>query len=154
MPSGLTQRQLQTQQTQFLHNTDSATKRIGLPTLAKPENLCRGVPFHPHSPVLMLTTDTSQIDYGAHLGEHKAQGCWSLSEMRLHINLLELRDIRQGGARSHSLCTEAIKLWNWCVQHHIKVTTSYLPACHNTTVYTLSRHFSEEHEWELHPTIF
>lgn len=58
---------------------------------------------------------------------------------------------RQRGVQSHSLCTKAMRLWNWCIQHHIDISASDLPGCRNTTADTLSRWFSQEHNgnWTL-----
>lgn len=130
----------------------------------------------------MITTDTSLIGWRAHLQNHTIQGCWSQTKTHLHINLLERRAAhnacthffpliknrtirvmtgigcmfyinRQEGAWSHSLCTEAMKRWNWCIQHNINIAAAYLPGCLNTTVDILSRQFDQNHEWELNKMI-
>ncbi|KAM7166314.1 uncharacterized protein RBU57_007209 [Macrochelys suwanniensis] len=134
-------------------------------------------------PSVTITTDASLIGWGAHLGHHNVQGKWSPTETRLHINLLELRAVhnacrhflplirgtsisvltdnmacmfyinRQGGARSHLLCVEAMNLWNFCIHNNINITASYLPGCQNITADSLSRHFSQEHEWKIHDRV-
>lgn len=106
----------------------------------QPKNSCVGVPFLQLAPTMILTTDASLICWGAHLHTHTVQGRWSLTEFTLHINLLELQEVcnaclyflplithctirvmtdnsacmfyinRQGRARSHLLCLEALKL--------------------------------------------
>lgn len=50
-------------------------------------------------PMLTLTTDASLIGRGAHLNNHKVQGKRSPSEVVLHINLLELRAVRNACVR-------------------------------------------------------
>ncbi|XP_075783465.1 DNA repair protein RAD51 homolog 2 isoform X1 [Pelodiscus sinensis] len=145
-----------------------------------PQNLLSGVPFHAQRPTVQITTDASLIGWGAHLQQHRVQGLWSAQESLLHINLLELRAVsnacrhflqrirghavhiltdnictvyyinRQGGARSRSLCAEAIRLWNWAIHHNITLTASYLQGKDNTIADALSRHFLPQHEWELH----
>lgn len=57
---------------------------------------------------------------------------------------------RQDGARSWSLCAEAIALWNWCIHHKISLIAEYLPGQQNSIADALSRHFFLKHEWELH----
>lgn len=59
----------------------------------------------------------------------------------------------QGGACSHSLCTAALKLWNWCIIHNTAITAAYLPGRQKKIADTLSRQFSQEHEWELNNEI-
>lgn len=57
---------------------------------------------------------------------------------------------RQGPrGRSHSLCVEAMRLWNWCITHNSHITASYRLRHQNTTADALSRNFSQDHEWEL-----
>nr|XP_014426613.1 uncharacterized protein LOC106731654 [Pelodiscus sinensis] len=105
------------------------------------------------------------------------------SESMMHINLLELRVVRnacrhflpkirtqtvrilsdnmttvyyinrQGGARSRSLCAEAIALWDWCILHKISLIAEYLPGQQNSMADALSRRFSLKHEWELQPEV-
>lgn len=61
---------------------------------------------------------------------------------KLYIN-------KQRRARSPSLCTKAIKFWNWCIIHHIQISAVYHPGIQNTTTNALSRHFSYYCKWEL-----
>lgn len=42
-----------------------------------------------------IITDASLLGWGAHMGEHKAQGTWTPQEFRMHINILELRAVRK-----------------------------------------------------------
>lgn len=128
-----------------------------------PSNLCSGVPFLQTAPSLIMATDACLTGWGAHISHHTVHGLWSTTETSLHINVLELQAIRtacrhflpliknqhvrimtdniacmfyvnrQGGARSHSLCSEAMKLWNWCLANHIHISAAYLPGVMNTT---------------------
>lgn len=59
----------------------------------------------------------------------------------------------QGGPCSHSLCSEAMKLWNGCIQNKVNISVSYLPGCENMMADTLSRHFSQEHKWKINNRI-
>lgn len=54
-----------------------------------------------------------------------------------------------GGARSCSLCSESIRLWNRWIQHNIHISAAYLTWIQNTTADSLSRHFAQTHEWEM-----
>lgn len=141
-----------------------------------------GFPFSNQHHPLILMTDTSLLSWGAHLQTHTVQGKWSQWESTLHINFLELRAVcnaclhflpitRQKTVRimmdsiacmfyinrweeqSQSLCAEALKLWNWCIQHGINISTAYLPGHQNITADSLSRRFSQEHKWEMNHTI-
>lgn len=54
---------------------------------------------------------------------------------------------KQGEARFHSLYSEALKMWNWCIQN-ISISAACLPRPQNTTTDALSRMFSHDQEWE------
>ncbi|XP_075785297.1 uncharacterized protein LOC142829500 [Pelodiscus sinensis] len=144
-----------------------------------PANTLAGVPFRVQPPSIQLTTDASLIGWGAHMLHYRTQGLWSHQESLLHINFLELRAVfnacrhfvhqiqgttiqvltdnictvyyinRQGGARSRTLCAEAVRLWNWAIRHRIALIASYLPGKTNIIADTLSRSFHSQHEWEL-----
>lgn len=131
----------------------------------------------------MIMMDTSLIGRDTHIHHHAIQGQWSPTETQLHINLLELRAVCnvclhflpqiinktvgvrtsnitcifyinwQGGARSQSLCIEAMRLWNWCISHNITVSASYCPGCQNITADILSRQFFQDHKWEIDDTV-
>ncbi|XP_050825375.1 uncharacterized protein LOC127058925 [Gopherus flavomarginatus] len=131
---------------------------------------------------MSLTTDASDLGWGAHLGTLRTQGLWSQEEVGLHINMRELRAVRlacqtfchqlqgrcvavftdntttmyyinkQGGIRSSPLCHEAMRLWDFCVAHSIHLTASFLPGVRNTLADRLSRSFLS-HEWSLRPDV-
>lgn len=136
-------------------------------------NVCAGVPFLQIPLEMISTTDTSLLDWGAHLNNLSVQGRWSISESTLHINILELRAVRNACAhflplienktiqimtdnvaslfhinkerRGHSLCTVAMKLWKRCIQQ-ITVSADYPLGSQNIMTDILSRKFSHDHE--------
>lgn len=55
--------------------------------------------------------------------------------------------------RSPSLCSEAIRLWNWCIIHQILITAVYLPGLQHMIADNFSRHFTKDHDWELNRSI-
>lgn len=82
------------------------------------------------------------------------QSTSSQSSQKMTDNIACMFYINQeGGACSHSLCTETIKLWNWCINHKVTITTSCLPGCQNTKADAVSRYFSQDHEWEPNDSI-
>lgn len=126
-----------------LHTDSSRQGTVFPPVMDKSSShTCRGVPFLPSPPDKVIITDVS-----LHMGNHTAQGMWTSRESRMHINVLELQVARkvcksffpficfhhvlimsdkttmvfyvskQGGARSASLSTEAVNLWNWCIKN-------------------------------------
>ena len=55
------------------------------------ENILTGQPLHPIKHALQIFTNTSKEGWGAQLNECTARGTWSLPEIKLHINYLELK---------------------------------------------------------------
>lgn len=119
---------------------------------------------------------------GAHLNGLTMECKWSPAEISLHINVLELRAIRnacslflplicdpakiltdnitcmyhinhKGQARSHSLYTEAMRLWNWCISHNVILSMAYLLGMQNSIGDNLSRKFMYDHQLEIHPSL-
>lgn len=75
----------------------------------------------------------------------------SLYSQRLSDNMTVVVYInKQGGARSHSLCVEAIFLWNWCLRHRVTSQDVHLMSSSNSLVDTLRRSFYMNPKWELH----
>ncbi|KAJ1131499.1 hypothetical protein NDU88_009835 [Pleurodeles waltl] len=144
-------------------------------------NLSQGKPFAQSPPVAMVITDASTLGWGAHLGDLEIKGLWSPEEQMFHINLLELRAVRlalkaflpslrgqsvqvlmdntttmwyinkQGGVGSYLLCREALRLWSWAKDHQIYLVANHLAGVLNVRADGLSRQFSADHEWRLHP---
>ena len=54
------------------------------------DNLLCGTTFPRPSPSILLTTDASELGWGAHLGDQTAAGTLSEQKRLLHINHLEL----------------------------------------------------------------
>ncbi|KAJ1180645.1 hypothetical protein NDU88_005865 [Pleurodeles waltl] len=144
-------------------------------------NLSQGKPFALSPPVATVITDASTLGWGAHLGDLEIKGLWSPEEQMFHINLLELRAVRlalkaflpslrgqsvqvltdntttmwyinkQGGVGSYLLCREALRLWSWAKDHQICLVANHLAGVLNVRADSLSRQFSADHEWRLHP---
>ncbi|KAJ1095605.1 hypothetical protein NDU88_000764 [Pleurodeles waltl] len=144
-------------------------------------NLSQGKPFAQLPPVATVITDASTLGWGAHLGDLEIKGLWSPEEQMFHINLLELRAVRlalkaflpslrgqsvqvltdntttmwyinkQGGVGSYLLCREALRLWSWAKDHQICLVANHLAGVLNVRADSLSRQFSADHEWRLHP---
>ncbi|KAJ1085596.1 hypothetical protein NDU88_005726 [Pleurodeles waltl] len=144
-------------------------------------NLSQGKPFAQSPPVATVITDASTLGWGAHLGDLEIKGLWSPEEQMFHINLLELRAVRlalkaflpslrgqsvqvltdntttmwyinkQGGVGSYLLCREALRLWSWAKDHQICLVANHLAGVLNVRADSLSRQFSADQEWRLHP---
>lgn len=161
----------------YTPNIDILDKPLSMPSKVKHSlewwkdsmNVCVGVPFTLSSPTLLLIMEASLIDRAVHLNSHKVQGKWFPSESTLHINLLELKAVRNayahflplirdtntkimtdnimymhylnchGGTRSSSQCTEALKLWNWCICQNVLISAAYLLGVQNITAESLSQ---------------
>lgn len=59
----------------------------------------------------------------------------------------------QGGTKSSSLCTEAMKLWNCCISHNVTLSAAYLLSMQNWIQDKLSCKFPHNHEWEMHLSV-
>ena len=111
-------------------------------------------------------------------------GVWNSQEWLLHINCKELlaawlglqcyaRDMRNchvhlkidntaavtyinrmGGAPSRDLCQLALKMWNWCIDHHITISAEHLPGSLNQTADRESRSKGDSSEWALDMSTF
>lgn len=125
--------------------------------------------FTQRLPTVTVTIDASLLCWGPHLDTHPVQGRWSPNKTTLHINLLELRAVRNAclhflplirsrcikimtydlthmfyinrEVRSPSSYAEAVRLWNWCIDNHIHVSAVYLPSIQCTNADALRRHF-------------
>ena len=147
------------------------------------DNLLCGTTFPRPSPSVVLTTDASELGWGAHLEDQTAADMWSEQERLLHINHLELLSVfkalqafeprirrklilvktdnstvvsyinRQGGTRSPSLCLATWELLKWCVQRRTSLQASHLAGEKNTLADALSRGRIIPTEWSIHPSI-
>ena len=112
------------------------------------------------------------------------QGKWSITEAKLHINYLELWTVllgikslfrgsspisllilcdnisavnyinRLGGTKSKYLCKLALELWDHCLSNNIWPKAVYLPGSDNVRADTLSRVFSDNHDYFLSDSWF
>ena len=128
-----------------------------------------GVPLVPPTPQLQLFTDASGVGWGAHVEDLSAAGVWSVTQSRLHINLLEMEAVRlalsafqsflrgkcvllctdnttvacylnkQGGARSVTLSLKAEEILLWCQQHQVLLLARHVPGKLNIVADALSR---------------
>ena len=132
-------------------------------------NLERGVPCVAPKPTIHITTDASDLGWGAH-AEHKAlQGRWSTKTINSHINHKELlaplrvlenwgNDLqgeviqfwmdnqtavayisKQGGTRSCSMTLTARKLFQLANSLNISLQASYIPGALNVVADMYSR---------------
>ncbi|KAM9130338.1 complement factor H-like [Pangshura tecta] len=56
-----------------------------------PNNMLQGVLFWHSAPPLELVSNTSDLDWGDHVGNFQTQGLWSAQDLILHINVKELK---------------------------------------------------------------
>ena len=113
-----------------------------------------------------------------------AGGRWAWAEGQTHINVLELRaaylglqtfeqSIRgkhvllqmdnstavayinhMGGSQSAQCDRIARKIWNWCINHGVWLSASFLPGVENTLADKESRQFNDRTEWALDQDVF
>ena len=139
------------------------------------------VPLQAPDPDFHLYTDASLTGWGAHLEDLSVSGLWSQRWIGQHINVLELQAVRlaleefcpyirdscvllatdnttvsaylnkEGGARSHTLCSLATKILSWCQEEGITLRARFLPGKLNVLADCLSRRNRIVHtEWTLH----
>ncbi|XP_074608711.1 uncharacterized protein LOC141863131 [Acropora palmata] len=133
---------------------------------------------------LTLTTDASNVGWGAVCGDTSTGGFWSLEEQRYYINFLELKAVLLGlrslcGAFSekHILfhsdntttvayinaiggiksipCNEmATLIWDWCLKHNIWLRATRIPGSKNIQADKEARVLKESTEWSLSQEVF
>ena len=149
-----------------------------------PQHLLAGVPFTQPDADVQLFSDASTQGWGAHLLHLRASGLWSPQETMLHINLLEMKAVhlglqsflefcqgqtvlvmsdnstvvshiqRQGGTRSWTLCSQTLRLLQWCQAHDISLRSRFIPGRRNVLADQLSRRSQIlPAEWSLHPDV-
>ena len=109
----------------------------------------------------MLTTDASNMGWGAVCGNTSTGGLWSLEEQRNHINYLELKAVllglqslcsvinrkhilvqsdntttvsyinAMGGIKSIPCNDMATIIWEWCIQRNIWLSATHIPGSYN-----------------------
>ena len=130
--------------------------------------------------LISLTTDASNVGWGAVCGDTSTGRFWSLEEQRYHINFLQLKAVLLGlkslcGAFSekHILvqsdntttvaylnamgrikaipCNEiATMIWDWCLKYNIWLSATHIPGSKNIQADKESRVLKESTEWSLY----
>ena len=136
------------------------------------------------TPHITMTTDASQVGWGATVDGHNTQGLWDANETTFHINILELLAIQfglkslldkvhdqhirimsdnttaisyitsKGGCQSKDCDNIARDIWSWAIARNNWLSASYTPGKHNIIADKLSREFNMTLEWKLNPAIF
>ncbi|KAK7115603.1 hypothetical protein V1264_001441 [Littorina saxatilis] len=131
--------------------------------------LSQGVPIVLSPPSRHLFTDASLEGWGAHLEDHTTFGLWTQTQVKWHINLLELEAVflalteflpfvkgehvlvhsdnttvvsylnKQGGSRSLPLSHRACEILMWSHNHGVVLSAKYLPGRLNVLADSLSR---------------
>ena len=116
-----------------------------------------------------IFTDASNLGWGAHMGDSKISGTWTLIDRKLHINCLVLKAVtcalqhwapllqghqvmvatdnstvvsyinKQGGTRSTPLLHLTVELFLWLESQDIIVRARHIPGCLNVIADHLSR---------------
>ena len=135
-------------------------------------------------PNLILSTDASELGWGAVFGSQKAGGRWSSFEAQSHINVLELRAVllgirtffsqensleilvkcdnttaisyinRMGGSKSRECEEVAKEIWDFCETKNFWIVATHIPGVYNVEADFMSRNFTENTEWSLNDKIF
>ena len=134
-----------------------------------PRFLTSGIPISPFQADLTIFSDASRQGWGAHMGDSKISGTWTLTDRKLHINCLEFKAVtlalqhwapllqgrqvmvatdnstvvsyinKQGGTRSPTLLRLAVDLFLWLESQGIIVWARHIPGCLNVIADHLSR---------------
>ena len=134
-----------------------------------PRFLTSGIPIRPFQADLTIFSDASRQGWGAHIGDSKISGTWTLTDRKLHINCLEFKVVtlalqhwvpllqgcqvmvatdnstvvsyinKQGGTRSPTLLRLAVDLFLWLESQGIIVRARHVPGCLNVIADHLSR---------------
>ena len=130
--------------------------------------LTSGIPIRTFRANLTIFTDASTQGWGAHMGDSKILGTWTLSDRKLHINCLEFKEVtfalqhwapllqghqvmiatdnstvvsyinKQGGTRSLTLLCLTVDLFLWLESQNIIVRARHIPGCLNVIADHLS----------------
>ena len=142
------------------------------------------IPMHRDPPSVTMSSDASNVGWGAAVDTAHAGGPWYESEAAHHINWKELiavwlglksllrnasnQTIRleidntttvaylnhQGGTHSRRLCTLAIQVLEWAAARHLELEAVHVPGALNHTADYLSRHVEETGDWMLPYHVF
>ena len=134
-----------------------------------PNFLTSGIPIRTFQADLTIFTDASNQGWGAHMGDSKILGTWTLTDRKLHINCLEFKAVtfalqhwaplllgrqvmiatdnstlvsyinKQVGTRSPTLLRLTVDLFLWLESQSIIVRARHIPGCLNVIADHLSR---------------
>ena len=132
-------------------------------------NVLTRQPLHPIKCARQIFIDASKEGWGTHLDKHTARGVWSLPEIKLHINYLELKAVflalkhfqdlctdkivlvatdnttvvsyinKEGGMRSGPLCALLLRILTWCTRNQVTLKARHIPGHLNVVADKLSR---------------
>lgn len=141
-------------------------------------------PLKPKQFELEIYSDASRLGWGAFCNDKRANGKWKTSELKYHINYLELmavffglkcfaRDIRNcsvllridnttalsyinrmGGIKYPHLNNLTREIWQWCEERNIWLTASYIKSKDNKEADEESRKVNEDIELTLSNEMF
>lgn len=136
------------------------------------------------NPSMILTSDASDVAWGATWDTQSTGGCWSPVEQSYHINAKELlaaflalqsfakskRNIqilikldnvtavahinRMGGTKSKLLNHLVKQIWDWCQIHQISLVAEFIPGALNTRADWESRNQEDSGDWMLDKSVF
>ena len=134
-----------------------------------PKNLSIGSPLHPQEHNVLLFCDSSNLGWGAHIGQSTCSGLWSIQEKNLHINILELKAVylalkhfcqaiqgqtvliasdnstvvsylnKEGGTKSWEMCLLVWRIMSFCHPRNIQVRARHIQGSLNVVADNLSR---------------
>ena len=136
------------------------------------------------NPEITITTDASNLGWGAVCNGTKTGGPWGKDEADFHINYLEMKAVllglkslcnnttgkhirvqsdntttvsyinEMGGIKS-VLCNDmAQTIWAWCIDSNIWLIACHIPGSQNTDADKQSRVFNVSTEWSLSTQVF
>ena len=89
-----------------------------------PHFLTSGIPIRPFQADFTIFTDASNQDWGAHMGDSKISGTWTLAERKLHINCLEFKAVTFALSIG-LLCFRAARSWSpRTIRQWFRISTS------------------------------
>lgn len=136
------------------------------------------------NPSMILTSDASDVAWGATWDTQSTGGCWSPVEQSYHINAKELlaaflalqsfakskRNIqilikldnvtavahinRMGGTKSKLLNHLVKQIWDWCQIHQISLVAEFIPGALNIRADWESRNQQDSGDWMLDKSVF